>query len=175
MQSANSESYWQHAAECLGQSSQRQTFSTRTDHPGASPAMRRACVSSSRRMMRSSWRVVLGFFCAAAGVGGVMRVVVGRVRRGDGVRGHGSPGSDRARLCERLGVAGGAASENGAAAEAAAAFGAHFGWQLRPGPSARWCGIRLTRRPQPRWQTCLPAESTRATGPAQTSGASTQR
>jgi hypothetical protein len=33
-----------------------------------------------------------------------MRVVVGRLRGGDGVHGRGSPGSDRARLCERLGA-----------------------------------------------------------------------
>ena len=71
----------------------------------ANAAMRRACVSSSKRMMRSSWRVVLCFFCAAIGVGGVTRMVVGRVRRGDGERAlGGSPGSDRARLWERLGA-----------------------------------------------------------------------
>ena len=78
-------------------------------------AMRRACVSSSNRIMRSSWRVVLCFFCAAIGMGGATRMVVGRVRRGDGVRGRGSPGSDCAR---RLRVRGGAAAAAGAAATA---------------------------------------------------------
>jgi len=43
-------------------------------------------------------------------------MVVGRVRRGDGERAQGgSPGSERARLCERLGTAGGA--EAGGAAD----------------------------------------------------------
>lgn len=49
-----------------------------------------------------------------------MRVVVGRVRRGDGERAlGGSPGSDRARLCERLGASASGAAGTAAAAEAA--------------------------------------------------------
>jgi len=47
-----------------------------------------------------------------------MRVVVGRLRGGDGERAlGGSPGSERARLCERLG-----ASASGAAGTAAASL-----------------------------------------------------
>ena len=126
--------------------------------------MRRACVSSSKRIMRSSWRVVLCFFCAAIGVGGVTRWVEGRTRDGDGERApSGSPGSDSARRLRDCFGAAGAASEGGAAAVRFSTL--KHGSHTCPG-TWRWSGRlqRLNRFPHCSQAGC-PSESVRGAAP----------